>query len=107
MVSMMVSQVDAGDDFKRNFVVYVVLTCLYGNQHGEANCLILNSLVDLSTVSQMNWANYTVRALVESIDEWNIKPSIFFRGSILLLIVSLLMRSKPPNKKLATKTNLV
>jgi len=62
---MMQSQVDRVEDFRRNFVTFVVSTCLRRSQKGEVNYLILNALVELSKkVTRLNWAQYTMRILV-------------------------------------------
>ena len=87
MVEMVCSQVDGGEEFKRNFIVFVVSSCINGNQRGEVNCLVLDSLLDLSKVRELNWARYTMATLVSSVDEWKKKTSRFFRGPILFLMV--------------------
>ncbi|KAJ8422595.1 hypothetical protein Cgig2_026117 [Carnegiea gigantea] len=40
MVEMICSQVDGGEEFKRNFIVFVVSSCINGNQRGEVNYLL-------------------------------------------------------------------
>ncbi|KAJ8431132.1 hypothetical protein Cgig2_010065 [Carnegiea gigantea] len=45
---MIQGQVDRDEDFRRNFVTFVVSTCLHENQRGEVNYLILNAVVDLN-----------------------------------------------------------
>ncbi|KAJ8434379.1 hypothetical protein Cgig2_014226 [Carnegiea gigantea] len=40
MVEMICSKVDGGEEFKRNFTVFVVSSCINGNQRGEVNYLL-------------------------------------------------------------------
>ena len=89
MVEMICNQVDGGEEFKRNFIVFVVSTCISRNQRGEVNHLVLDALLDLSKVTELNWARYTMAALVSSVDEWKMKTSRFFIGPILFLMVCL------------------
>jgi len=69
VIEMMQGQVDGGEDFRRNFVMLVVSTYLHGRQRGEVNYLIMNALVDLSKLRRLNYTQYTMRALVLSVDE--------------------------------------
>jgi len=68
LIEMIQGQVDGCEDFRRNFIMFVVSTCLCGNQSGEANYMILNALVDLSQMTQLNWAQYTLRSLLSSVN---------------------------------------
>ncbi|KAJ8424153.1 hypothetical protein Cgig2_001615 [Carnegiea gigantea] len=42
LIEMIQGQAGRGEDFRRNFIMFVVSTCLYGNQSGEVNYMILN-----------------------------------------------------------------
>ena len=84
---MICSQVDGGKEFKRNFILFVVSSCLNGNKKGEVNYLVLNSLLDLTKVRELNWARYTMATLVSSVDGRKQKTSRFFRGPILFQMV--------------------
>ncbi|KAJ8423854.1 hypothetical protein Cgig2_007558 [Carnegiea gigantea] len=76
-----------GRRIKRNFIVFAVSTCINGNQRGEVNYLVLDTLLDLSKVRELNWARYTMAVLFSSVDEWKKKTSRFFRGPILFLML--------------------
>ncbi|KAJ8425868.1 hypothetical protein Cgig2_028213 [Carnegiea gigantea] len=43
LIEIIQGQADRGENFKRNFVMFVVSTCLHGNQSGEVNYMILNA----------------------------------------------------------------
>ncbi|KAJ8426748.1 hypothetical protein Cgig2_029417 [Carnegiea gigantea] len=40
LVEMITSKVDGREDFKRNFILFVMSTCINGNQRGEVNYLL-------------------------------------------------------------------
>ena len=67
-------QVDGGKDFRRNFVIFMVSTCLYGKKSEEVNYMILNALVNLREMARLNWVQHTMRSLV-SVDQWKSKTS--------------------------------
>ncbi|CAI9107471.1 OLC1v1006830C1 [Oldenlandia corymbosa var. corymbosa] len=56
---------DFGDDFKRDFVVFVVSTSLHGNTTSRITMNILKSLVNINEVTQYNWCQYVIDALVK------------------------------------------
>ncbi|CAI9099124.1 OLC1v1035895C1 [Oldenlandia corymbosa var. corymbosa] len=56
---------DFGDDFKRYFLVFVVSTFLHGNTTSRITMNILKSLVNINEVTQYNWCQYMIDALVK------------------------------------------
>ncbi|CAI9087102.1 OLC1v1021091C1 [Oldenlandia corymbosa var. corymbosa] len=56
---------DFGDDFKRDFLVFVVSTFLHGNTTSRITMNILKSLVNINEVTQYNWCQYVIDALVK------------------------------------------
>ena len=69
MIEMMESQVDIWEEFKKNFITFIVSTFLCRNQRGRVNYLILNALLDLHKVRRMNRGQYTMRVLITSVDD--------------------------------------
>ncbi|KAJ8434535.1 hypothetical protein Cgig2_004301 [Carnegiea gigantea] len=63
MIEMMESQIDGGEEFKRNFIIFIVPTCLRRNQRGGVNYLILNTLLDLGKVTP--YTNYEIKSWAE------------------------------------------
>ncbi|CAI9117403.1 OLC1v1018795C1 [Oldenlandia corymbosa var. corymbosa] len=56
---------DFGDDFKRDFLVFIVSTFLHGNTTSRITMNILKSLVNINEVTQYNWCQYVIDALVK------------------------------------------
>jgi len=54
IIEMMESQIGGGEEFKRNFIIFIVPTCLRRNQRGGVNYFILNTLLDLGKVTLVN-----------------------------------------------------
>ncbi|KAK9755426.1 hypothetical protein RND81_01G024000 [Saponaria officinalis] len=86
LLAKLVSQRDGGDDFKRNFVVYMVSTFLKGIKSANVSNRILNCLEDISRISSMNWFQFTLDNLCHSVVEWKSKPSSMFSGPIMVLL---------------------
>ncbi|CAI9104609.1 OLC1v1003315C1 [Oldenlandia corymbosa var. corymbosa] len=62
---LIASRKDFGDDFKRDFLVFVVSTFLHGNTTSRITMNILKSLVNINEVKQYNWCQYVIDALVK------------------------------------------
>ncbi|KAJ8423462.1 hypothetical protein Cgig2_010794 [Carnegiea gigantea] len=61
------SQVDGDENFRRNFVTFVVSTGLREYQRGEVNHLMLNPLVDLSKMCFLDRVAFILRGYLENI----------------------------------------
>lgn len=87
MPARILASADGGLNFKRDFMVYMISCLISSNQTSQVNHKILNSLVDISKVKDFDWCSYTMRALVKNVKDWRDKPSRFFAGPILFLVV--------------------
>ncbi|KAH9609786.1 hypothetical protein KSS87_000151 [Heliosperma pusillum] len=64
------TQIDGGDGFKRNFIVYIFSSFLGGVKGNKASLRILKSLSDTSLISEYNWCNFIKKKLVEQVLSW-------------------------------------
>ncbi|CAI9105829.1 OLC1v1004844C1 [Oldenlandia corymbosa var. corymbosa] len=81
---------DFGDDFKRDFLVFVVSTFLHGNTTSRITMNILKSLVNINEATQYNWCQYVIDALVKGYKSHHDgKP---FTGSITFFLLCYLDR---------------
>ena len=71
---------DYEDDFKRDFVVFVVSSMLKGHQNRKLNYKILYSLININKIRNRNWYLYTLKSLSTSIEKWKKKPIDFLLG---------------------------
>ena len=72
-----VARGDYGDDFKRDFVVFVVSSMLKGHQSKMSNYKILYSLINVNEIRNLNWCLYTLKSFSTSVEKWKKKPTIF------------------------------
>ena len=79
---------DYGDDFKRDFVVFVVSFMVNGHQDRKTNYKILYSLMNFNEIRNLNWCLYTLKSLSTSVEKWKKKPTSFFIGPLTFLLVS-------------------
>ncbi|CAI9099400.1 OLC1v1036215C1 [Oldenlandia corymbosa var. corymbosa] len=56
---------DFGDDFKRDFLVFVVSTFLHGNTTSRIIMNILKPLLNMNEVTEYNWCQYVIDTLVK------------------------------------------
>ncbi|CAI9112472.1 OLC1v1012926C1 [Oldenlandia corymbosa var. corymbosa] len=83
---------DFGDDFKRDFLVFVVSTFLHGNTTSRITMNILKSLVNMNEVTEYNWCQYVIDALVKGCKSHHDgKP---FTGPITFFLLCYLDRCK-------------
>ena len=54
---------DYEDEFKRDFVVFLVSSMIKGHQSRKANYKILLSLIDVNQIKNLNWCHFTIKAL--------------------------------------------
>ncbi|CAI9099781.1 OLC1v1036651C1 [Oldenlandia corymbosa var. corymbosa] len=62
---LIASRKDYGDDFKRDILVFVVSTFLHENTASRITMNILKSLVNMNEVTEYNWCEYVIEALVK------------------------------------------
>ncbi|KAH9609826.1 hypothetical protein KSS87_012441 [Heliosperma pusillum] len=67
------TQIDGGDSFKRNFIVYIFSSFLGGVKGNKASLRILKSLSDTSLISEYNWCNFIKKKLAEQVLSWQKK----------------------------------
>ncbi|KAL2943254.1 Berberine bridge enzyme-like 26 [Bienertia sinuspersici] len=63
VVNKMKEQEGGGEDFKRNFVIMVVLTLIKGNQKGMPNYKLLKCLGVVNSISSLNWSQFALESL--------------------------------------------
>lgn len=79
---------DAGDWFKRDFIV-LVETCLFEHSaDGKVQPKVLDNLAYLSKVRDLNWCGYMIKQPMRHRESWEANKSIVYTGPILFLIVS-------------------
>ncbi|KAH9603319.1 hypothetical protein KSS87_021789 [Heliosperma pusillum] len=88
------TQIDGGDSFKRNFIVYIFSSFLGGVKGNKASLRILKSLSDTSLISEYNWCNFIKKKLAEQVLSWQkeefseektVKEN-WFGGPIMVLV---------------------
>ncbi|KAH9612453.1 hypothetical protein KSS87_003130, partial [Heliosperma pusillum] len=88
------TQIDGGDSFKRNFIVYIFSSFLGGVKGNKASLRILKSLSDTSLISEYNWRNFIKKKLAEQVLSWQkeefseektVKEN-WFGGPIMVLV---------------------
>ncbi len=79
--------IEGGDNFKRNFIVFVV-THLIAPTAKANDCTwkVVKATEDLSIVKNMNWAQYLIDSLVSSIEKYKQKSSMANIGGCTLLL---------------------
>ncbi|KAH9620093.1 hypothetical protein KSS87_004840 [Heliosperma pusillum] len=94
------TQIDGGDSFKRNFIVYIFSSFLGGVKGNKASLRILKSLSDTSLISEYNWCNFIKKKLAEQVLSWQkeefseektVKEN-WFGGPIMVLVFFYLYR---------------
>lgn len=110
----MKDQKEGGDDFKRNFIVYVVCTFLAGVKGVKPSLRVLKCLDDVSVIPTLNWCRFTRKALITNTLKWQQKckdggPGTFYKGPIMLLVFIYLDRvafkMRPETRRFPTLSN--
>ncbi|CAI9112573.1 OLC1v1013039C1 [Oldenlandia corymbosa var. corymbosa] len=83
----LVKRNDAGVNFERDFIVFVVSSFLYGHKNTKCKFKVLKSLKDVEKIKDYNWCQYTIKALVESQIKWRVKRTESFYFEPLTLLV--------------------
>ncbi|KAH9608097.1 hypothetical protein KSS87_021137 [Heliosperma pusillum] len=95
------TQIDGGDNFKRNFIVYIFSSFLGGVKGNKASLRILKSLSDTSLISEYNWCNFIKKKLAEQVLSWQkeefseektVKENWFGRPIMVLVFIYLYRR---------------
>ena len=84
MGKKIVARGDYGDDFKRDFVVFIVSSIVKGHQDRKSNYKILYSLMNVNEIRNCNWCLYTLKSLSTLVEKWKKKPT----GPLTFLSVS-------------------
>ncbi|KAJ8432427.1 hypothetical protein Cgig2_016057 [Carnegiea gigantea] len=92
MVDRILDRGDYGDEFKRDFVLYIISTCIIGSMNGDAFFRILKSLVDVNQIVKYNWCAFLLRCLNDTVVEWKQNRTRYFRGPLLFLMLFYLDR---------------
>ncbi|KAH9613073.1 hypothetical protein KSS87_021347 [Heliosperma pusillum] len=88
------TQIDGGDNFKRNFIVYIFSSFLGGVKGNKASLRIIKSLSNTSLISEHNWCNFIKKKLAEQVLSWQkeefseektVKEN-WFGGPIMVLV---------------------
>ncbi|KAH9601918.1 hypothetical protein KSS87_018244 [Heliosperma pusillum] len=64
------TQKEGGDDFKRNFIIYIFSALLGGVVGNQANLKLLKSLANTDLISDFNWCNFIKRKLADQVQSW-------------------------------------
>lgn len=79
-----------GDQFKIDFVVYIVSSFLNGKQDAFCKSKILYSLMNVNEIKDYNWCSYTMKGLLDAVELWQANPKRYFKGCITFLMVSVI-----------------
>ncbi|KAH9623855.1 hypothetical protein KSS87_002941 [Heliosperma pusillum] len=91
---------EGGDDFKRNFIIYIFSALLGGVVGNQASLKLLKSLANTDSISDFNWCNFIKRKLADQVQSWQkeefetkqLKEN-WFGGPIMALVFVYLDRS--------------
>ncbi|KAH9619883.1 hypothetical protein KSS87_008995 [Heliosperma pusillum] len=99
------TQKEGGDDFKRNFIIYIFSALLGGVVGNQASLKLLKSLANTDSISDFNWCNFIKRKLADQVQSWQkeefetkqLKEN-WFGGPIMALVFVYLDRGsvEPP-----------
>ncbi|KAH9616261.1 hypothetical protein KSS87_020306 [Heliosperma pusillum] len=64
------TQKEGGDDFKRNFIIYIFSALLGGVVGNQASLKLLKSLANTDSISDFNWCNFIKRKLADQVQSW-------------------------------------
>ncbi|KAH9617454.1 hypothetical protein KSS87_023409, partial [Heliosperma pusillum] len=64
------TQKEGGDDFKRNFIIYIFSALLGGVVGNQASLKLLKSLANTDLISDFNWCNFIKRKLADQVQSW-------------------------------------
>ncbi|KAJ8451709.1 hypothetical protein Cgig2_018343 [Carnegiea gigantea] len=92
MVDRILDRGDHGDEFKRDFVLYIISTCIIGSMNGDCFFRILKSLVDVNEIVKYNWCAFLLQCLNDTVVEWKQNHTRYFRGPLLFLMLFYLDR---------------
>ncbi|KAJ8440091.1 hypothetical protein Cgig2_025290 [Carnegiea gigantea] len=67
MVDRILQRGDHGDEFKRDFVLYIISTCIIGSKNGDCFFRILKSLVDVNQIVKYNWCAFLLQCLNDTL----------------------------------------
>lgn len=88
MVVQMMKGQGLTQNFKLNFLI-VMSNVLCGTPtHAYIDRQLLKIDSDLDDCYKYNWAEYLITYLVNATDSWNRSNSVFFRGSLIFLMVT-------------------
>jgi len=84
MPHYILSQADAGESFKRNFVLYMVSCFFNGLKNVDCAQYFAKNVANVEDIATIYWCQYTIDRLCESVKE----RTSNFDGPILFLMVS-------------------
>ncbi|KAH9615270.1 hypothetical protein KSS87_012154 [Heliosperma pusillum] len=71
------TQKEGGDDFKRNFIIYIFSALLGGVVGNQASLKLLKSLANTDSISDFNWCNFIKRKLADQVQSWgSVEPPL-------------------------------
>ncbi|KAJ8427703.1 hypothetical protein Cgig2_008293 [Carnegiea gigantea] len=74
---------DHGDEVKRDFIVYVISTCIKGNQNGDAYFMILKSFGNVTDIINFDWCEYVISPLRAIVFKRRSDPVRLFRDPLI------------------------
>ncbi|KAK9756462.1 hypothetical protein RND81_01G099400 [Saponaria officinalis] len=93
ILAKMKTQRDGGEDFKRNFIVYIVSRFLGGVKSSIVSLKVLKCLGNVAEIPLYNWCEFTKKKLVDNIILWqkeevrrDIAKENVFKGPIMMLV---------------------
>ncbi|KAJ8438361.1 hypothetical protein Cgig2_015288 [Carnegiea gigantea] len=89
-----------GADFKRDFVVYAISTCIMGNANGTCHFRILKYLLHVDRIHNYSWCGYVIKCLNATVVDWQADRTKYFTGSFLFLMLCYINRVELQGKRI-------
>ena len=91
MAEQILERGDHGEEWKKDFVLYIISMCIIGHMNSDWLFRILKSSLDVSQIPNYSWCVYLLQCLNEILLEWKQDCTRFFRGPTLFLMASKLL----------------
>ncbi|KAJ8426892.1 hypothetical protein Cgig2_005271 [Carnegiea gigantea] len=63
MVEQILHRGDHGEEFKRDYRLHIISTCIIGSMNGNCFFIILKSLVDVNQIANYDWCAFLLKCL--------------------------------------------
>jgi len=70
MVEQILQRGDRGEEFKRDFMLYTISTCIIRSMNSDCFFRILKLLVNINQIANYNWCAFLLQCMNDTIAEW-------------------------------------